>query len=806
MVKMILSGFKYRVVYGLVLILVLLTGYSSIAQQRILQNIRGKVIDKITRLPVIGASVYLPGTSPLIGTATDTTGRFLLKGVPVGRVTLQVSCIGYVPRQINDIILTSAKEFFISTELESNALVVNEIVITSGLDKTLPQNNMAAVSARSFSIDETNRYAGSLGDPARMASNFAGVMAESPQRNDIIVRGNSPSGLLWRLDGIEIPNPNHFGTIGTTGGPVTILNNNLLTNSDFFISAFPAEYGNALAGVFDLKMRTGNPFQRDFWGQIGWNGFELGAEGGFNNRYRSTYLAAYRYTFLGIVGKLGLIGYVPQYQDLTMKFNIPSAKAGEFSIIFMEGTSHIDLLDSPKKPEDWTFSDEGQDLRLKTGLALLGITHRITLNDKISLFQNLSVQESLNQEETDTFSIVYPKPFPKDRYDSYQVKYSAFSSAEFRPGKTSKFKTGLLADIYQVHYSDSSWQSAAYRSGTLVDDFVPLVRGYGEMQNRLFKKIILNSGLYGQWMLMNNSYSIEPRIGFRWIINARHALGAGYGLHSQIIPLPVYFFRTYYPDGNYRLTNKNLGFSKSNHLVLSYDFTVNTNIRLKIETYCQFLYRIPVQQGLNFPEFSLINYGESYGLHEIDSLVNNGTGRNAGIEITAERFFAKGYYWLTTLSLFDSKYTGSDGIWRNTAFDSRFIINVLGGHEWTFHVNHTISIDIKALYAGGKRYVPVDVSKSMQERHTIYDWNNAYENSYGNFFRLDLRVGYNLNLKHVSHRFAIDLQNITNHQNLLIQRVDPQTGEIINDYQIGFFPMITWKIEFMLKSKNPGNL
>jgi hypothetical protein len=797
---------KYQLVKVIVIASVLLSADPSFAQEKILQDIRGKVFDKFTRLPVIGASVFLPGTSPLLGTATDTTGRFLLRGVPVGRLTLEISCIGYVSKKFNDIILTSAREFFITVEIESNALEINEVVITSGLDKNLPQNSMASVSARSFSIDETTRYAGSLGDPARMASNFAGVMAESPQRNDIIVRGNSPSGLLWRLDGIEIPNPNHFGTIGTTGGPVTILNNNLLTNSDFFISAFPAEYGNALAGVFDLKMRSGNPYQRNFWGQIGWNGFELGAEGGFNKNNRSSYLAAYRYTFLGIIGKLGFIGYVPQFQDLTIKFNVPTGRAGEFSIICMEGTSHINLLDSEKKPEDWTFTDEGQDLSLKTGLALIGVTHRFALNDKIYLFQGLSVQESQNNEKTDTFSIANPTPFPKDRYDSYLVKYTASSSAEFRPGKTGKFKTGIMADFYQVHFSDSSWQENAYRSGTLVDEFVPLLRGYGEMQNRLFSKLIINSGLYGQWMLMNNRYSVEPRLGLRWLINAGHALSAGYGLHSQMIPLPVYFFRTFYADGTYRLTNKNLGFSKSHHLVLSYDFTISSSIRLKVETYYQFLYRIPVQEGFNFPEYSLINYGESYGLHEVDSLENKGTGRNAGIEITAERFFTKGYYWLTTLSLFDSKYTGSDGIWRNTAFDSQFIINVLGGHEWTFHVNHTISVDIKALYAGGKRYVPVDINKSMQARRTIYDWDHAYENSYGNFFRLDFRVGYNLNLKYVSHRFAIDLQNITNHQNLLIQRVDPQTGEIINDYQIGFFPMITWKIEFMLKVKNNGNL
>lgn len=138
---------------------------------------------------------------------------------------------------------------------------------------------MATVSARSFTVEETSRYAGSLNDPSRMAANYAGVSSTSDARNDIIIRGNSPLGVLWRLNGMEIPNPNHFGSLGTTGGPVSILNNNLLDKSDFLTGAFPAEYGNALAGVFDLQMRSGNNEKTEFLGQVGFNGFELGAEG-----------------------------------------------------------------------------------------------------------------------------------------------------------------------------------------------------------------------------------------------------------------------------------------------------------------------------------------------------------------------------------------------------------------------------------------------------------------------------------------------------------------------------------------------
>jgi hypothetical protein len=178
---------------------------------------------------------------------------------------------------------------------------LDDVTVRPDIRKDQAINEMAVVSARSFTIDETERYAGSLGDPSRMAANFAGVTSVSDQRNDIVIRGNSPLGLLWRLEGLEIPNPNHFGSIGTTGGPISMLNINHLTNSDFYTGAFPAEYGNALAGAFDIRMRNGNNQKHEFMGQMGFNGFELGAEGPFSSNSQASYMANFRYSTLEVL-------------------------------------------------------------------------------------------------------------------------------------------------------------------------------------------------------------------------------------------------------------------------------------------------------------------------------------------------------------------------------------------------------------------------------------------------------------------------------------------------------------------------
>src|SRR6056297_3149497 len=313
-----------------VVLILLFSSYAAAQSNtdKITQNIRGKIIDKDSKSPLPGATVLITSAKPVKGTSSDADGKFRFEDVPVGRKDIKVSYVGYGSKQIRYLILKSAKELVLTIELEENVQKIDEVVV-KGYRKDQPINDMAKVSARSFSIEETEKYAGSWGDPSRMAQNYAGVISAGDQRNDIIIRGNPPIGLLWRLEDINIPNPNHFGALGATGGPVSMLNNNLLTNSDFFTGAFPAEYGNALSGVFDLKMRNGNNEKREYTGQVGFNGFELGAEGPFSSENRASYLANYRYSTLSITDKLGFnlgVGAIPEYQDLNFKVQLPWKK------------------------------------------------------------------------------------------------------------------------------------------------------------------------------------------------------------------------------------------------------------------------------------------------------------------------------------------------------------------------------------------------------------------------------------------------------------------------------------------------
>ena len=213
-----------------------------VSNAQITQNVRGSIVDKDSKTPLPGANIVISTLDPVKGTATDPNGHFKIEKIPVGRHSIKISYVGYEPIIMQNIELSSGKELILNLELQESVMM-EEVVIEAEGEKEKSINKMATVSARTFSIEETQRYAGSLNDVARMAQNFAGVQGADDSRNDIVIRGNSPTGVLFRLDGVDIPNPNHFALMGTTGGPVSLLNNNVLDNSDFMTGAFPAEYG-----------------------------------------------------------------------------------------------------------------------------------------------------------------------------------------------------------------------------------------------------------------------------------------------------------------------------------------------------------------------------------------------------------------------------------------------------------------------------------------------------------------------------------------------------------------------------------
>jgi len=786
-------------------IFILLFCEIGINAQTYTQTIRGKVLDADSKSTLPGATIVLLNSDTLIGSTSDGDGKFRLDKIPVGRRALKITSIGYEETFINNIIVTSGKEVVLTIELREKIYTSAVVEVVAEKDKTKANNDLVTVSSRNFLAEETGRYAGSRGDPSKMVANYAGVSSGNDARNDIIVRGNSPLGVLWRMEGIDIPNPNHFSAQGSTGGPISMLNNNILGNSDFLTGAFPAEYGNKTAAVFDIKLRNGNNEQNEYTGSLGINGVELGAEGPISKKNGSSYLINYRYSTLEVFNKLGIrfgVSASPEYQDISYKVNVPTTKAGIFTLWGIGGKSKLTLLDSERKATDWSYITGGQDLVFATSMGATGVSHLYFFNSKTSGKLSLSVSGTDLDASVDTISPVDQSSFLDRKNKSTEANFIANYTVSKKINAKNLIKLGAT---YQTIYFNAESYSYSNDYGKYIYDLnikkstADLIQGFAHWQFRPTDKITINSGVHYQNFLLNKTSAIEPRLGLRFQISKKQNISLGYGMHSQMQPTIYYFYETYIPTtDSYFRSNRNLDLSKSQHAILSYDFNFAKDYRLKLEGYYQYIYNVPVQKNYQ-SSFSMINVGNALeGIPLVDSLENKGDGENIGIEFTFEKFFNKHFYYLATVSLYQSKYKGSNGAEHHTSYDGGYVLNALAGYEFNLgkNKNRALSVDLKFTQAGGNRYTPIDIEKSKIYGEAVYIDEEAFSKQLKDYSRFDIKVSYKTNRKRTSQSIFLVVENIFDTKNILRESYDPVSQKVQQEYQLGLFPYFGYKIEF----------
>ncbi|MBI1836038.1 MAG: TonB-dependent receptor [Flavobacteriia bacterium] len=766
------------------------------------QSIKGMVIDKQSQVAIPSVLIKIFNTDTIFEVESDIDGKYLVSGVKPGRYDLYASFIGYKSVTIPNIVVTTGKEVVVDISLEEQINSIQEVVISAN-KKNETNNELTSVSARSFSTEEVNRFAGGRSDPSRMAANFAGVSSPDDSRNDLVIRGNSPTGVLWRIEGLNIPNPNHFSTIGTTGGPVSALNTNVLKNSDFFTSAFPSEYGNATAGVFDLGFRKGNSDKREHTLQLGaLTGLEAVTEGPVRKSKGSSYLIAYRYSFTEFAQKAGIpIGTTatPFYQDLSFKINGGKTKIGKFVLFGVAGKSRINFLHDQIDSTD-LFANPTRDSYFTSKMALIGVSHFARLNQQsyfktvIGATYSASIynEDSINKNNNQIKRIL--------ENTTQQVRYTINSSFNSKMNSKIFLKIGVLEEIIGLNlFYRSKYYTTDWKQIWDYNDYTSLLQVYAHVKYTISNRFTLNAGLHNQYLVLNKSNSLEPRIGLKFQVNEKSNLSFGYGLHSQMQPIDAYFYRTLLANGTYVQSNINMGFTKSNQFVLGYEIFPKKDWRVKVETYYQYLFNVPVTQVSS--AYSMLNAGASFFPNETSYLVNKGTGENYGLELTLEKFFSKGYYTLITGSIYESKYKGSDDVLRNTGFNGKFVYNILAGKEFKLGSDkrNALTFDVKYTHAGGRFYTPVDLVASQLINFQVLKGDGyAYTQRNPNFFRLDVKIGFTLNSKKkkMAQSWYLDIQNITNHKNVFAQRYNPLTGNMNTAYQIGFFPNFVYKFQF----------
>ena len=764
------------------------------------QNIRGSVIDKLSHTSLIGANVQIMNSVHKQGTIADVNGNYLLAGVAPGRYEIKISYMGYKNVLVPNVVVSSGKETIVDVSMEEDLKVLSEVVV-SGNQKDKTINDLAAISTRQFTTEEVNRYAGGRSDPARLAANFAGVSAPDDSRNDIVIRGNSPAGVLWRINGMNVTNPNHFASVGTTGGPVSALNTNMLKNSDFLTSAFPAEYGNATSGVFDLGFRNGNTKERETTLQFGViTGIEATTEGPISEENGSSYLVGYRYSLAGVANTLG-IDYgttaIPTYQDLTFNINSGNTSLGRFTLFGILASSTINI-DGGNSGSLYGGRD-GHDFSSQIDIA--GLNHFLQLNTNSFLSSSAGVNYSKTHTVDYATDRMTSTSFSKSETKFSKTGYNFSTSYNSKINSQLFIKLGIQEELLglNLYYREKDRIQSDWKQIWDYDGYTSLAQAFIHAKYSINEYLTLNTGIHAQKLFLNNSFSVEPRFALKYDLNELSSVSVGYGLHSQMQPINVYYLQTKNADGSTSYNNKNLDFTKSHQFVLGYDLQPFEDWRIKTEVYYQRLYNVPVNTYSSI--YSMLNTGASFKTDLADSLVNKGTGRNYGIELTIEKFFSNGYYGLCTSSLYDSKYTASDGVERNTAFNGKYVFNVLFGKEWKVgdEEQNTLSSDIKITNAGGRYHTPIDVTASqMTGRMMLKGDEYAYTSRYANYFRMDIKVGFTLNssTSQISHSFSLDLQNVTNNKNVFSEEYDDAQRGIKTTYQLGFFPNFIYKLQF----------
>jgi len=786
---------------NIILYLFLIVSNLSFSQTIETQTIRGVIIDSESDYPLPGATIILLHTDSLtttIGTVSDIDGRFTLENVPLGRQNFVCKYIGYKDQMINNFLVVKGKEGVINIRLEESAFSIDEIVIASR-QKGEIINDIVTASASTLETSEIVRFSGTLGDVSRMAQNFAGVSGASDDRNDIIVRGNSPSSVLWRIEGVDIPSPNHWATLGTTGGPVSMLNTNSLKTSDFLSGAFPAEYGNVTGAVMDLRLKNGNSEKLEFLGQIGFNGFELGVEAPIkfigNN---ASVIVNYRYSTLGLLNDLGLnLGTgsaVPKYQDINFKLNIPTEKSGVFSIWGLGGISDISFL--ADEESDNLYSANNENLNSGSTTGILGANHKYFFNNKTSSTVSIALSKSKNRNTREKNSTSNPDQF-QTIYDgnSEQQKTTINWTIKSKINTKNLIKVGANVDVFNIKILDSVLvNNSFWFKESDFEGKTSLFRIFGQWQYKINEKLKINSGINGIYLALNKSFAIEPRLGLSYEINDKNNIAIAYGRHSQMQPLPIYFSIDRNATAEQNALNKELDFIKSDHYVFSYTHHFANKLNLKTELYYQNLSSIAVDP--NEGHFSALNIGADFSFPKNTGLLNNGTGKNYGMEFTLQKNLHKGFYFLLTSSIFQSKYKGADKIERNTYYNSNYVVNGLLGKEFEINKNLYLTIDSKFTYAGGKKYTPIDLQASINNNEETLDNTKIFESQYAPYIRPDFKIGIKANIKKSTHSFSIDLQNFIGRKNVFTEIYNDQTQSVKTLYQRVFFPDVRYQIVF----------
>ncbi len=744
------------------------------------QVIRGKVKNQVTQKPLTGASVSVFKAEVLVaGAVTDSIGNFQILNVTPGRYKLSISFTGFSSFE-DELLVISGKESIVNATLSESTTVLNEVEIkASSLEIT--------AGVTSISMEKSMRVPANFFDPIRMATSYPGVVAANDQANSIVVKGYSPNGLLWRLQGLDILSPNHLANAGTfsdkpvsNGGGVNVLSAQLLDRTDFYSGSLPANYGNALSGVMDMKLRAGNKNKMQYTAQASLIGMDIAAEGPIDKAKRTSFIANYRYSTVGLLSQMGVNfgGEVINFQDFSFHLDQQQKKGGNLSVFGFGGLSSNKFKAKPV--DEWKEEKDHNTINYDGKVYGIGFVNQLKSFDRVSLSLGASLSGQSQERSLQSETLTTPEAYVfADKYSSDKLLLSSFFKAIYKLNPGGTLETGFMAN----HVNNKL--TSVTITPLYLDTFYPTVSGtvngmmwqpYATLSQRFGNLLKLNAGLRYVNFSYNKATSLEPRVSLARFM-PRGALTFSYGLTGQWQQLQTYL----------QYGNQNLKLTKAHQFAAEFKHTFTKDLRLVSSVYYHRLFNVPGMYS--DVRYSTLNQMEDFSRQ---LLLNNGRGLNYGVESLLEKRYYNQIYFMVSGSLYRSEY---NTVGYYTRFNGRFTSSFLAGKEWQKKRN-TFGVNTRVLYLGGLREAPIDEALSASVGSTQYNYQNGYSVQLPDYFRTDLRFSWRKNKPGYTRTFSIDIQNLLNTQNVAYHYYDTYLQAVKTKYQVGLIPVIAYRVEF----------
>ncbi len=754
------------------LVLVNLTALASLAHSQEagrVGSISGRVVDAATQQPLPGANIAV--ISHPLGSSVGEDGRFAIAGVPVGLHRLHISMIGYETAIRPDVVVRSNRITSVQIELDETTLGMGEVVVTADYFSAIEEE---AVSTVNFNFEEIRRSPGAAGDISRLVQVLPSINMNTDQRNDLIVRGGSPAENLTIIDNIEIPNINHFPTQGASGGPIGLLNTDLIADVSFYAGGFSAEYGDRLSSVMVVDQREGNREEFDGEVNLGMAGAGLILEGPVG-RHKGSWILSARRSYLDLIVNAIGTGAVPKYSDVQAMATYDLKPEHQLELLAISGFDTIDFSPDEGAQDDFVASATDQ--------YIAGANWRWLWSAKGYAETSLAYTRgdySVKTLDGETRQELFNN-------DSHEQKLALRSNWYFAPRPGSAVKWGIVA---RRLFSDFDMFNVAARNRVnKLEDELQLreeatttkLGAFASLQQSLGARLSATVGARLEYFDLNEEFNWSPRISLAGELDERTTLTAAFGIYYQSLPS---LLLVQHPD-NRRLENP-----RADHFVVGLRRRLTPNTLLSVEAYQKNYAESPFDP--DDPTILIVDSFADFPTPVPGRLVGGGKAQSRGVESLIQKKLAEEVYGTLSYAYSISQYTDRNGVERNRTFDNRHLVSLILGYRPSDRFEYSV----RWRYAGGRPYTPFDQELSKQLGQAIIQRDRINAERYPAYHRLDVRFDYRKHFENFNLVSFFTVLNAYNRANIFMYRWDSDESRVKRINQWSILPVGGFELEF----------